>query len=109
MRPPANVVDFLVHSLEGEAPGWEFGRHMAEHADLRAEVWVANQHYGLHVRVGGVRYCDGINIFGFLVPWRRRLYRACMEAAERRVLAMLNAYHGPADVAAVEQAGRARL
>jgi hypothetical protein len=109
MRPPAKIVDILVRSLEGTAPGWTFDPYRATHAGFGAEIWIANQLYGIHVNVGGARYADGTNIWGFLVPWRRRLYRAAIKAAERRVLTILEAHYTPSEVAAVEQAARERL
>lgn len=45
------------------------------------ELWLANGLYGLNFEVEG-RYHGGAALFGDLFPWRRKMYKAGMEAAQ---------------------------
>ena len=82
------VVDDIIRSLAEHPDQWEFDHYAAAHSSgLR--VWVANNHYGLAIQVpdGSYSHRDfgGVtgwsSFFGAFIPWRRRLLRACREAA----------------------------
>ena len=87
MRAPASVVDAVIASLQGDAPGWHFTVYEAEHVGLGLKVWIANEYYGLHLTVCRITYWPGIGLLRFLDPRVRRLRHAVLAAAERRALA----------------------
>jgi len=43
------------------------------------EIWMANSMYGLDFDIEN-RHYRNLNIFGYLIPWRRKLYKAGIEA-----------------------------
>lgn len=83
------VIKWCIASLTSEPHLWEFGRYQGVHAS-GVTVWIANDFYGMAVysnpqrdgaEIGGVEHFS--SIFGWLVPWRRRLRHAALAAANR--------------------------
>lgn len=86
------IVDALIASLNDPGAGWQFNQYRAWNNRIECEIWLANGHEFLEVKFTGpkigpskgpwramVKYGGDALVFGFLVPWRRRLYRAARE------------------------------
>ena len=91
MRELNEVVDRIIASISDHPDDWEFSHYEATHKSGLI-VWIANHHYGLAIKVPDGRYSTrdfgGVStastFFGPLIPWRRRLLRACRDEAARR-------------------------
>lgn len=79
----SKVVSAILASLRDHPEQWTIDRYVALHTS-GVYVWIANSYYGLAVGMEDARgiarteYFGGVNVwFPSLVPWRRKLYRAC--------------------------------
>lgn len=79
------VINALIDSLNSTDAGWVFTEYMAYNDFIKCEIWLANGLTFLEVKFWGEKIgCSvrkplsygGYSVFGFLVPWRWRLYLA---------------------------------
>lgn len=92
-KPPEELVESVLTSLKDEE-GWLFDRFVAEHKHSGVEVWIGNEAWGVHIsvprypdssRFSSIRYDEE---WGLLSPgWKKRLYRAAIEARDRSTFA----------------------
>lgn len=80
------VIEWCIQSLTNEPDVWTCDSYQCEHPN-GTTVWIANEYYGMAVyvnpqraggRIGGVEAAG--SMFGWLVPWRRRLRYAALRA-----------------------------
>lgn len=73
-----------INSIRNEPERWKFDAYEGVRDD-GLTVWVANGHYGLHIRppngieYGGVTFMS--SFFGPFIPWRRQLRKAVIDAS----------------------------
>ena len=78
-------------SFKTNPEDWEVDRFIAVNKKTQSEIWHANKEYGLGFVHNGVYYTPGrkntsvagssvtliSTMFGWMIPWRRKLIKAC--------------------------------
>lgn len=84
-REQRELVERVIASLERRPWEWVFDRYSGDHQS-GVSVWIANSHYGMSIQYGGGKVVGGVtgwsSLFGPLIPWRSRLRRAALAAAD---------------------------
>jgi hypothetical protein len=88
------IVNALIESLNDPNAGWVYDRHTATNDRIKCEIWLASGIEFLGVRFWGDKIgpsihgwdrqikFGGANFFGFLIPWRWRVYLVANEKQE---------------------------
>ena len=76
-----SLVDAVAKSLINEPEDWRNDEYGAWNRKRHTRIWLANSYYGMELRVGDASF-GGVTLassfFGWLYPWRRRLYRLAL-------------------------------
>ena len=76
------VIEAVYESLVRNPDEWTRDKWGVENGTTGAVVWLANSHFGLDIKVNGVKIggvTDASSTFGRLIPWRRKIWNAAME------------------------------
>jgi hypothetical protein len=77
-----DLYEATLESLTNHPEQWTSdGRYQVEHPS-GVNVWIANDHYGMHIGVRGRVVVGGVtgasSFFGPVIPWRRKLRAAAL-------------------------------
>lgn len=81
------VISETIKLLNDHPEEWDIGEYTATNSRRRVRIWIANSLYGLSVNgYGGVTMAS--SLFGWLIPWRVRIWRAVWRARAAQLRAV---------------------